>query len=503
MSQNDAGHTRKQLQDIRNINNGPSRFKTGTKGKTVRLPGKQVAATKAVFEQRGNVREATDNQENPKRLKVKDSRVAEQSEMKVNGKASSSNPFSRITGKNRVLNKQEMSKVAATNQTSCKAGASKPSTSRKNLKPRLPMPDIPIPIPLSPRIIEEQRLVRNEVNELSTGIKSLLQDVSPNAHSLALQDEWCGNREAIFRHLRAEDELYVVNLTFLCVNSEVKPETRRILIDWIIQVQTYFNLTRKTLHLTIRMMDQFINRRKVALVSYQLVGVTCLLLAAKFEERFPPSLEKLVHMTDNSCTEDDVVRMERTILFELECKIHFPVVTEYLDYFLCAVPITEVLETNADRIRNLCMYLLDLTLPEIHMVQWPAYMVTAAAVCFATKIVSQYCEPEHDGMDDAEGDEGMATTNISSDKDARCSLCQSLDVQCLPDSVLLYYTGTREDQLLPVMQRIAKILSRVDESPFQAATQKYRSHSKYENISEWPGLKTSVVKDIIAVDRHQ
>ena len=93
--------------------------------------------------------------------------------------------------------------------------------------------------------------------------------------------------------------------------------------------------------------------------------------------------------------------METVVLQVLEFRIHTPIPTDYLDRFLCCVPNTDILERNAKRVRHLCLYLLDLCLHDIQMVQWGASTVTAATVCLATKIIAEYCgaELEHADME--------------------------------------------------------------------------------------------------------
>ena len=138
---------RSQLQDIRNIN-VPSRFKTGkagAKGKTVRLPGKKSAANKVVFQQRSNICDEPDGKENTKRLKARDYRLAECTEMKASEKGSS-NPFKKVSGNDGARKGQENrnNNIVTTEQRSCK-GVPKPSKSGKHGRPRPPMPNIPIP----------------------------------------------------------------------------------------------------------------------------------------------------------------------------------------------------------------------------------------------------------------------------------------------------------------------------------------------------------------------
>ena len=61
-------------------------------------------------------------------------------------------------------------------------------------------------------------------------------------------------------------------------------------------------------------------------------------------------IEKLLHLTDNTYTETDVLKMEVVILDELNFKVHMPTPIDFLDRFLFCVPDSEVLESEAKRV---------------------------------------------------------------------------------------------------------------------------------------------------------
>jgi cyclin E len=45
-----------------------------------------------------------------------------------------------------------------------------------------------------------------------------------------------------------------------------------------------------------------------------LLGVTCLFIAAKIEEIYPPKLQEFAYVTDGACSEDEILNMELVIL---------------------------------------------------------------------------------------------------------------------------------------------------------------------------------------------
>ena len=44
------------------------------------------------------------------------------------------------------------------------------------------------------------------------------------------------------------------------------------------------------------------------------LGVTCLFVAAKIEEIYPPKLQEFAFVTDGACSEDEIMQMELVVL---------------------------------------------------------------------------------------------------------------------------------------------------------------------------------------------
>ena len=81
--------------------------------------------------------------------------------------------------------------------------------------------------------------------------------------------------------------------------KELKWKMRAILVDWIIEVHTKFRLLPETLFLAVNIIDRFLSLRVVSLVKLQLVGVTALFIASKFEEVMSPSIQSFLYMAED------------------------------------------------------------------------------------------------------------------------------------------------------------------------------------------------------------
>jgi len=88
--------------------------------------------------------------------------------------------------------------------------------------------------------------------------------------------------------------------------THITEKMRSILIDWLVEVHMKFKLVPETLFLCINLTDRYLERQEVSRSKLQLVGVSCLLLATKYEEIYPPCVSELVYICDNAYSRVDV-----------------------------------------------------------------------------------------------------------------------------------------------------------------------------------------------------
>lgn len=81
-----------------------------------------------------------------------------------------------------------------------------------------------------------------------------------------------------------------------------------------VQVHYKFELMQETLYLTINIIDRFLAVHQIVRQNLQLVGVTALLLACKYEEVSVPLVDDLILISDNAYTRRQVLDMVHIIL---------------------------------------------------------------------------------------------------------------------------------------------------------------------------------------------
>lgn len=83
------------------------------------------------------------------------------------------------------------------------------------------------------------------------------------------------------------------------LQDDITEGMRAILIDWLVDVHRKFRLRDATLYSTVNFVDRYLARKRISRERLQLVGVTSMWVASKFEEVYPPQLGDFVYITDN------------------------------------------------------------------------------------------------------------------------------------------------------------------------------------------------------------
>lgn len=71
---------------------------------------------------------------------------------------------------------------------------------------------------------------------------------------------------------------------YMKTQSDINEKMRGILVDWLIEVHLKFKLLPETLCLTISTIDRYLSCTDMHRSKLQLVGVTSMLIACKYEE---------------------------------------------------------------------------------------------------------------------------------------------------------------------------------------------------------------------------
>ncbi|XP_070773673.1 cyclin-A1 [Enoplosus armatus] len=262
---------------------------------------------------------------------------------------------------------------------------------------------------------------------------------SEQEESLMLEEVLCVSEysEDIHRHLRESEMKFRPRPGYLEKHPEITNDMRVILVDWLVEVIQEYKLRSETLHLAVNYLDRFLScTAYVKRGKLQLVGTAALLIAAKYEEIFPPELNEFVYITDSTYTKKQLVRMEHVFLRVLAFKMAAPTTNQFLRLFMS-------IHSVCAKMENLALYVAELSLLEIDLfLQYTPSIVAAGAYCLATYTVNK---------------------------------------SLWPDS-LHALTGYTMAEIVPCMTDLHKLYINAESRPQQAIREKYKS-SKYCHVS--------------------
>lgn len=188
----------------------------------------------------------------------------------------------------------------------------------------------------------------------------------------------------MYDHFNQLELDYRVNPNYIRMRQEVVTEKMRcILIDWLVEVHLKFKMVPETIYITVQIIDRYLQVRAVRRSKLQLVGVAALLVAAKYEEIYPPELRELVFITDQAYSKAEILEMEADILRTLDYKLTVPTIHTFLCRYLKAA--------HADRTMvQLSCFLTERSLQEYGMLKFTPSQIAATAVLIARKSLNRH-----------------------------------------------------------------------------------------------------------------
>ncbi|KAJ7335896.1 hypothetical protein JRQ81_013837 [Phrynocephalus forsythii] len=347
------------------------------------------------------------------------------------------------------LVKKEMMKPAAIDKVTTRKASKPVEKANEPSKEEKPVPE---PVKLespSPSPMETSGIAPTE-DILCQAFSDVLLEVKDVDTEDGCDPNLCSEYvKDIYNYLKVLEGQQSVRPNYLA-GQEITGNMRAILIDWLVQVQMKFKLLQETMYMTVAIIDRFLQNNKVAKRMLQLVGVTAMFIASKYEEMFPPEIGDFAFVTDHTYTNLQIRQMEMKILRSLDFNLGRPLPLHFLRRA------SKIAEADIQQ-HTLAKYLMELSLVDYDMVHYPPSQIAAAAFCLATKVL----------------DEGEWTPTLQH---------------------YMYYT---ECALVPVMQHMAKNVVMVNRGLTKHMTVKNKyASSKHAKISILPALNSAIVQDL-------
>lgn len=234
--------------------------------------------------------------------------------------------------------------------------------------------------------------VFSQQHKVEQRIKSLMASPGLNKHDINDPQQVAELAAEITEHFRSVEAKYMAAANYMEKQTDISHTMRTILIDWLVDVHHKFKFQPETLYLCINIIDRFLSRKAVARNKLQLVGITSLLIAAKYEEIYVPEVKEFVFISADAYTKDEVLRMERVILASLDFNVTvatcFPFLRRYLKCGLC----------NAQT-QFISFYLCELALMEYESLKYTPSTIASASIYLGNKLNALSEGREHEGWD--------------------------------------------------------------------------------------------------------
>ena len=179
------------------------------------------------------------------------------------------------------------------------------------------------------------------------------------------------------------EEKYLVDPNYMSNQSDINHRMRAILIDWLIDVHLKYKLIPQTMYIAVNLIDRYLEKNETKRTKLQLVGVTAMFIACKYEEIYPPELKDFVYITDGAYVKADVLNMEYKMLKSLDFNVTFPTQWSIFEIYKKKLDLNE-------KTFKLAWFLMELCLINYKTLKYKMSVLAASAILIASKTLGVY-----------------------------------------------------------------------------------------------------------------
>ncbi|KAK8655145.1 hypothetical protein V6N13_107735 [Hibiscus sabdariffa] len=163
---------------------------------------------------------------------------------------------------------------------------------------------------------------------------------------------------------------------YMSKQTDITPHMRGILINWLIEVHLKFDLMQETLYLMVNLLDRYLSEVQIKKNEMQLVGLTTLLLASKYEDFWHPRVKDLISISAEAYTSEQMLKMEKQVLKSLKFRLNAPTPYVFMLRFIKAAQ-------SDTKFEHLAFYLIELCLVEYEALKFKPSLLCASAIYLA------------------------------------------------------------------------------------------------------------------------
>lgn len=235
----------------------------------------------------------------------------------------------------------------------------------------------------------------------------------------------------IFEYMKWREEKFAIRPYFeeTPIQSGFTEQDRTTLVDWMVEFQEIQETNHETLYLAVKLADFYFSKINVPRDQLQLVAFVGYLLASKFEERWPPTFDDMIYLSENAYSREDFIKTEMSMLKVLDFDINIPTSYRYLRRYAKCVGMDMASLTCA-------RFYLELSLVDYQFATENQSKMAAAALWIALSTLGYDAEKR------------QRVKQVRHDKKYWCD-------------VLSYYTGYREFEIIELVKKLSESVRKV------------------------------------------
>lgn len=161
--------------------------------------------------------------------------------------------------------------------------------------------------------------------------------------------------------------------------TELNSTMRYILVDWLVEVAIMKDFPSQIVHIAVNCVDQYLMRRKVQRSELQLLGITCMLIAARFQGKDIVTIREAAWLTDGTYKYEEVVRMMGEVMSCIKGQVRVLTIPDFLKLFCSLAAVSQKTECIAG-------YVVDLSILHTECGRYSPALMAASSVLLANSV---------------------------------------------------------------------------------------------------------------------
>ena len=223
----------------------------------------------------------------------------------------------------------------------------------------------------------------DQANKENYAINIVKQITQPNKTKIIKGHErYLSN---IYAHLKSTYQKNLSAFDPFDHQPSINRRMRNILFNWLLEVHFKYNLKIRTIFLTANIFERYLQYKRIEREQLQLVGITCLLIASKYEDIYPPELRDLYHLCEKTYTIQNFLDCENDILLHLNFDFVFVSALDVSELK------TKLLNEEDKHIEEVTQVLLHIFLFNSNMSRLDAFKLSDFVRYYSCRLIKGHC----------------------------------------------------------------------------------------------------------------